>query len=188
MSVRAEREVRRFTVDEVERMVEAGIIREDEPLELLEGELVVVSPQGPPHASVTSLLHDAVRDAYRGAFAVREAKPMVAGPRGLPEPDIAVFRGTQRDFLSRHPRGDEAVLVVEVAHTSHAEDHEKAAVYARAGVPVYWLLDLPNRRLEVYAAPLADEGRYALVRLLREDEEVELPALDVRWRVATLLP
>ena len=168
-------------------MVEVGILAEDEPLELVDGELIVVPPQSPPHASLTTLLHDELRAAYRDGYVVREAKPLVAGPDSLPEPDLAVCRGSHADFGARHPRGDEAVLVIEVARTSVRTDRKKAAAYARAGVGTYWLIDLVSLRVEVHTEPHAD-GRYALVRVPAPDDEVELPYAAIKWPVARLLP
>lgn len=182
-----DRVTRRFTVDEVLAMVDAGILHEDEPLELIDGELIVVPPQGPPHAGTATRLRDRFIAAFGEGYVVREDKPMIAGPDSLPEPDIGVFRGTHDDFTQRHPRGDESVLVMELARTSLALDRYKAGPYARAGVPVYWLLDMKARRLEVHTEPHAD-GRYALVRVLAEDDDVPVPELDIAWRVGSLLP
>jgi Uma2 family endonuclease len=177
---------RRFTVAEYETMVRAGIFGEDEHVELIDGDVVMVPPQGPEHSGCTTILDDRLSDAYGDGFVVREAKPLVTDD-GVPEPDHAVVRGASREFVKRHPRADEAVLVVEVAWTSQALDRAKAAVYARAGAPVYWLLDLAARRLEVHTEPQRD-GRYRVARVLAETDEVALPEIDVRWRVADLLP
>jgi Uma2 family endonuclease len=183
----AYRPTRRFTADEVLRMVDAGILAEDEPLELLDGELVVVTPQGPSHAGTTTVLHDRLRAAYGSAFVVREAKPMVAGIDSLPEPDLAVFRADARAFFERHPGGDEAVLIVEVAKTSLLVDLAKAETYARASVATYWLIDLVSRRLEVRTEPHAD-GRYGVVNVLAAGDVIALPASDEKWKVAELFP
>ncbi|MCB9536958.1 MAG: Uma2 family endonuclease [Myxococcales bacterium] len=185
MHAQTQHRTRRFTVDEVLNMIDAGILGEDEPLELIDGELIYVSPQGPPHASLTNNIRDDLFLAYGAGAHVREAKPIIAGDDSLPEPDVAVFRGHRDDYAGRHPRGDECLLAVEVAHTSHSADRAKAAVYAAAGVPVYWLVDLPARRLEVHGEPRPD-GRYALVRVLAGDDRVSLPGLDVTWRVGDL--
>jgi Uma2 family endonuclease len=182
-----ERTTRRFTVDEVLAMVEAGILHEDEPLELIEGELIMVPPQGPPHAGTATRLRDRLIAAYGTGHVVREDKPMIAGADSLPEPDIGVFHGTHDEFTRRHPRGDEAVLVMELARTSLVLDRYKAGPYARAGVPVYWLLDMKARRLEVHTEPHAD-GRYAVVHVLAEQDEVALPGLAIGWQVSSLLP
>jgi Uma2 family endonuclease len=178
---------RRFTVEEVRSMVETGILREDEPVELLEGELVMSPPQGPEHAGTMSWLTRRLGEAYPSEYAVRPQAPLVSGDDSLPEPDVAVLRGSYREFMKRHPRADEAVLLVEVAFTSLKLDREKARIYARAGAPVYWLLDIEGRRLEVHTEP-SPSGRYDVVTLYSEDKDVALPGLDVRWRVRDLLP
>ncbi|MCA9557604.1 MAG: Uma2 family endonuclease [Myxococcales bacterium] len=186
MSLETVHQTRRFTVDEVMTMVASGILAEDEPLELLRGELVVVSPQGPPHATATSRMARTLYRAYAPPTLVREAKPLAVSDDSLPEPDFSIVEGDEDTFFERHPRGDEAVLVIEVSYTSQQADHDKAAIYASAMVPVYWLLDLKARRLEVHSEPEAD-GRYGVVRLLHESDEVELPRTRVRLRVGDLL-
>lgn len=178
--------IHKLTVDQVLRMVEQGILAGDEPVELLEGVLVEMSPQGPRHASTISQLTDRLRAEYAPAAVVREEKPLIASEVSLPEPDVAVVRGTHRDYVDRHPSGTDTLLTVEIAFTSQALDRRKAAVYANAGVPVYWMLDLAGRRLLVCERPA--NGEYGLVRLLGEDDEVDLPGRPVRWRVGSMLP
>ncbi|HEY3815517.1 MAG TPA: Uma2 family endonuclease [Polyangiaceae bacterium] len=176
---------RPLSPQDVLRMVEAGILRPDEPVELLKGRLLLVSPQGPPHASVVGALAEALRAAYGAGHAVREEKPLHL-PDSLPEPDIAVVRGAQLDYVARHPGGADAVLVVEVAVTSQALDHDKARIYARAAVPVLWLLDIPARRLEVHLEPQTD-GRYRVVQILGDEDEVTPPGTGSRLAVRAFL-
>lgn len=163
---------RRFTVQEVKRMVEAGILREDERIELIEGRLCTVSPQGPDHSYVTLTLAARLRGLYGIAMTVREEKPLDCGADSLPEPDIAVVVGEPTVHRDQHPRGDECVLVVEVAKTSQASDQAKAAVYAKAGVPEYWLVDLAAYQVVVHRA-LAD-GRYGDIVTLAGDGRLSL--------------
>jgi Uma2 family endonuclease len=166
-------------------MVEDGILDEDEPVELLDGELVVVSPQGPRHAARLAELDQRLTEAYRATAHVRAQLPVEARPHSLPEPDLAVVRGAPRDFRDRHPSSGDVVLVVEIARTSHAVDRKKAGLYGAAGMPVYWLLDIANRCLEVFSGA-AHDG-FAQHVVLRPGEEVELPGLDARWPVADLV-
>ncbi len=174
-------------------MVEVGVLGEDEPLELQDGELIVVSqspaatPIEPPHATATTLVRDVLMAAYQGVAHVREAKPIIAGATDLPEPDLAVVEGGVREYASRHPNGSEAWLVVEVARTSLQADRAKIRTYARAGVPVYWLIDLEARRLEEYAQPTS-EGSYALVRVCAGDDILTLPRTTRTTRLRDLLP
>jgi Uma2 family endonuclease len=183
----SERPRRPFTVEEVLRMVDAGVLRENEPVELIHGELVVVSPQGPPHSTATTLARDFLSRAYGDGYVVREAKPLIAGASELPEPHLAVVRGSVRDFAVRHPSGSDAVLLLEVAKTSLQIDRGKVDVYARAGVPHYWILDLTSRRLELYTDP-DPGGHYRVVRVLSELDSAQLPEVRVSLQVGELLP
>ncbi len=168
-------------------MVELGILRDDEPLELIDGELVIVSPQGPAHLAVTAGLRRMLEGAYGPRHLGITHSPLLAGDGSLPEPDVMIVRGDHHAFVRRLPTGSDAVLVVEIAQTSQAADRRKAEIYARAGVAVYWLLDLVARRLEVRTGPTED-GQYTETRLLLEDEEVALPGLDQRMAVKDMLP
>jgi Uma2 family endonuclease len=174
-----------FSPRDVARMVDEGILRPDEPVELLEGRLVIVSPQGPPHASLVGALAEKLRAAYGARHAVREEKPLELSD-SLPEPDVAVVRGEQLDYAAQHPSGSDALLVVEVAVTSQMLDRDKARLYAKASVPVFWLLDVPARRLEVHTDPQPD-GRYRFVQVLSDEDAAGPPETQTRWKVRELL-
>jgi Uma2 family endonuclease len=176
---------RLFSAAEVLRMVDEGILADDEPVELLEGELLVTPPQGPSHAAVVSDLDERLAGAYRPGCHVRAQCPLGGAVDSLPEPDLAVVRGKPRDYLASHPKGDQIVLVVEVARTSQAFDRRKVRVYAKIGVPVYWLVDLEGRRLEVRSTPDGDD--YRVTRILREGESAALPEIAIAWEVGSLL-
>ncbi len=167
-------------------MVDAGILGKNEPVELLDGVLVEMSPQGPIHAASISGVADRLRTAYAGRATVREEKPLAAGPYSLPEPDIAVVRGRPGDYMTGHPGSPDVIVAIELAWSSQNEDRRKAAVYAAAGVAVYWLVDLKDRRLEVRTNPL--DGAYTSTQVLAETDVVSVPELDVRWSVRDLLP
>jgi Uma2 family endonuclease len=177
----------RFTVDEVTQMVRSGILGEEDRVELIEGELLVMSPGEPPHANTVDRLAERLRGIYSADCRIRVQLQLDVSPVTQPEPDIAVVRGDERTYGARHPRGDDCVLVVEVAYSSRRRDLVKAQLYARAGVPVYWMVDLEKACLVVHERPRAD-GSYAHVRVLDGADEVELPGNAVRWRVADLLP
>jgi Uma2 family endonuclease len=181
-----ELERRKLTADEVTTMVEAGVLGEDEPLELIDGELIVMVPQGPVHRTLIIELAERFRKTYAADAHVQTQVPVAAGPDSLPEPDVAVVRGTPRDFMSSHPTGRDVILAVEVAVSSHAVDRLKADVYAAASVPEYWLLDVPGRRLEVHRH--ASPNGYGVRTVLAEDEEITLPRTSASCRVHELLP
>jgi Uma2 family endonuclease len=177
---------RRFTVDEVNRMAAQGILGEDEPVELLDGELLIVSPQDPRHGATVAALARRLTDLYRVDAHLRPQLPLNAAPDSLPEPDLAVVKGQPLDYQHRHPVGVETLLVVEVARASQAVDRRKAQIYAAAGVPIYWLVDLTERRIEVFSQP-SPAGIFTLRRTLNPGEEVHLPGLDLRLAVSEIV-
>jgi Uma2 family endonuclease len=176
-----------FTAADLETMVDAGILDEDERVELLDGDLILVSPQGPRHAALLAELRGLLAEAFGLSWHVRVQSPLAAGSHSLPEPDLAVVRGAPRSYLDRHPEGGDACLVVELAASSQDLDRAKARIYAAAGVAEYWLLDLVARRLEVRSEPGLD-GSYRLFRVLRAEERVTVPGCGRELLVAALLP
>lgn len=177
----------KFTVDDVMQMVAAGILDEDDRIELIEGDLLAMSPQDPPHASVIQRLTARLIAAFGAGYCVRAQLPLAISDRSLPEPDLVVARGDERAYDQRHPGGRDTVLVIEVSWSSRQRDLRKAEIYGSGGVPVYWRFDVESRRLETYGE-LAADGTYTLVRVLDDASEVEVPVVGVRWRVADLLP
>ncbi|MEQ1571540.1 MAG: Uma2 family endonuclease [Myxococcota bacterium] len=177
---------RRFTAADVTRMVAAGILGEDDPLELIDGELIIVSPQGTVHRGLTVRIRRLLEAAFGPSFHVQDHSPIDAGPDSLPEPDVAVVRGDVDTFLDHHPTGADLALVVEISVTTQAMDRAKAAVYARAGVAEYWNLDVEARRLTVYRHPHPDRAEYALAEFLHAEDHVA--AASVTLPVSRLLP
>ena len=184
---------RRFTRAEYERLVDQGFFRSDERLELLDGRLVVREPQGSPHVTAVGLALDALQRAFGRVFHVRVQAPIAAADDSELEPDLAVVRGTRRLYRDTHPGS--AVLIVEIADSSLVLDRRrKGAVYARAGVADYWIVNLRDRVLEVYRAPIRAASprivwKYRSVRVLHEGGTVSpLAAPAARIRVRDLLP
>src|SRR5262245_27684805 len=144
---------RRFTRVEYERLVEAGMFRPDERLELLAGILVVREPQGSRHAAVIGLVEDALRACFGPGWLVRVQMPIALDDESEPEPDLAVVAGGWRDYEAAHPA--RPVLIVEVSESSLGQDRgDKAGLYARARVPDYWIVDLVSRSIEVHREPV----------------------------------
>lgn len=177
---------RRFSADDVMRMLEAGVLNESDPVELIDGELIQMSPQGPLHRSRTVRVRQLLEAAFGSGFHVQDHSPIAAGPDSLPEPDVAVIRGEVDDFADRHPAGPDVALVVEISMTTQAYDRAKAAIYAQAGVPTYWNLDLHGRRLFVYGDLRAELGEYATVTTLAAGDTVAAGASALA--VSDLLP
>ena len=146
--------VRRFTVDEYHQMIQAGILGENDNVELLEGWIVPKMPRNPVRDALISWVHNRVlAPRLRGGWFCRGQSAIIT-PDSEPEPDLAVIRGSERDYLSRHPRPADTALAVEVADSSLARDRSiKARLYASAGVPLYWIINLVDDQIEVYTQP-----------------------------------
>jgi Uma2 family endonuclease len=143
---------RLWTVHEFEHAIDAGIFGPDERLELIHGEILHKMPQNSPHSSGISAIEAALRPLFVTGSYLRIQMPLVLGEYERPEPDVAVVPGAWRDYTRSHPTT--ALLVVEVADTTLLADRrDKAAIYAGAGIADYWILNLPERRLEVYRRP-----------------------------------
>src|SRR5262245_47195032 len=177
---------RNFSRSEYENMIRAGILGEDEHLELIGGRIVVMSPEGPRHAAAIDLCAEALRRAFPSGQTVRVQHPLAVDADDEPEPDLAVVHGGPRDHAVEHPH--EAVLVVEVAESSLEYDRrDKALLYARAGFSDYWIVDIANRTVEIRRDP-APTGYATIVILASGDEIAPLAAPETRVAVAALLP
>lgn len=148
---------RRWTREEYYRAAEAGIFMPNERLELIDGEVYAqVSPQNSPHAWSIVLTASALRGVLGEGFITREEKPIIISDDTEPEPDLAVVKGSPRDYTD-HPTSDDVVLLVEVSDTTYGSDTRfKASLYASEGVPDYWVLNLKKRELEVCREPAPD--------------------------------
>lgn len=143
---------RSWTYTEFENAWKQGIFCPEERLELIEGEIVEKMPQDSGHAAGIGACEEAIKRAFPSGCWVRIQMPLLISEGNAPEPDLAVVRGSWRDYRSGHPTT--ALLVIEVAETSLAYDRTtKAGLYARAGVTEYWILNLTHRLLEVYRQP-----------------------------------
>jgi Uma2 family endonuclease len=134
-------------------LVDAGILTEDDPVELLGGWLIRKMTQEPAHPVAVDMIRDAFANRLTRPCYVRTQAPITL-PEGEPEPDVALVRGKREDFLQRHPGPDAILMAVEVADTSLARDRGvKRQIYAQAGIPVYWIVNLVEREIEVYTEP-----------------------------------
>jgi Uma2 family endonuclease len=156
MSVVAERY--RFTVEEYHRMIDAGIFHEDDHVELLDGEIFVMTPIGRLHTSVVDRLTRFLVSRLGDRAIVRVQGPVPAGPRSEPEPDIALLRDVQDFYATTTLEPDSVLLVVEVADTSLGYDRAKLRIYAAAGIVEVWIVNLQGGVVETHRRP--DAGIY----------------------------
>jgi Uma2 family endonuclease len=184
---------RRWTRVEYDRLIDVGIFRTGEHLELLGGQLVVSEPQGTLHATAVGLVEDTLRACFGPGWVVRVQMPIALDDESEPEPDVAVVPGTRWDYEAAHP--SRPALLVEVAESSLAADRvTKAALYARAGIADYWILNLVDRVLEVCRDPVTAATqsagwRYRDIAVLHSGASIApLARPDVPVEVVALLP
>jgi len=144
----------RFSVAQYHQMIRLGILTNDDPVELLEGWIIHKMPKNPPHRAATTLTRSALEEIVPQGWYVDAQEPITLGD-SEPEPDVVVVRGNTRDYLDRHPGSQDLALIIEIADSTLERDRtSKKRLYARAGIPVYWIVNLPEQKLEVYTEPI----------------------------------
>ena len=145
---------RSFTVEEYYRMARVGILTEDDRVELIEGEIIKMTPVGSRHAACVDRLTHLFSASVRGQAIVRVQNPVRLSERSEPQPDLALLRFRPDFYASSHPGPQDVLLVIEVAETSLELDREiKLPLYARSGIAEAWLVDLAGQQLEVCLRP-----------------------------------
>jgi Uma2 family endonuclease len=177
---------RRFTVEDYYRMADAGILTEDDRVELLDGEVVDTTPIGSRHAACVGRLNRLLTGALGDRAIVRVQNPIRLDRRSEPQPDLAVLRCRDDFYAAGHPEPADVFLVIEVAETSVDTDRAvKVPLYARAGVPAVWLVILPQSRVVSYRTPAGDHyghtGEFARGQRIHVEEwpDVSLAVDDV---------
>lgn len=174
MSVQIQR--RWFNVDEYYRMIDAGILSEDDRVELIEGEVIKMSPIGKFHAACVKRLNELFVLLVGRTATVSVQDPIRLNDFSEPQPDIALLKRRGDFYSSGHPMPEDVLLVVEVADTSAQYDRMiKMPLYARAGIPEVWLIDVARDLIEVYSQPA--NGRYQSFREARRGETLNLSSL-----------
>jgi Uma2 family endonuclease len=176
--------VARWTLDDYHDMLEAGLF-EGRPIELLNGLIVEMPPEGPEHADTSTLLMPQLWGAANGRYQVRAAKPISIPPNDSePEPDIALVR--DRSYRKAHPHPEDIFLVIEFSQTSLEKDTEdKRLVYAQAGIADYWVVNLRDRCVILYRDP--SEGDYQSEQTVYSGDLAPLAFPDVTININRLL-
>jgi Uma2 family endonuclease len=170
--------IRRFTVREYDAMAQAGILQEDSNVELLEGWIVPKTTKRPPHDGTIDLVAYLVSRLLGAGWFIRSQNALVTSD-SEPEPDLAVVRGSPGDYRDRHPIGADVGLIIEVADATVRQDRRKAKIYAAAGIPHYWIVNLDQRQLEIYAQPVSDtDSDYRSHEIRRANDEAVSIVLD----------
>lgn len=150
---------RLFTVDEYHQMARAGILTETDRVELIEGEIIAMSPIGVRHAACVKRLNDLFSLHFRGEAIISVQDPIKLSRYSEPEPDVALLRYRADYYAEKTPEAADVLLIVEVADTTVAFDRQvKEGLYARAGIQEYWIVNLVDSVIEVYRQPA--DGTY----------------------------
>lgn len=182
----------RVSVERYHDMIARGFFAENERFELLNGVIVEKMTKNPPHASVTRKCVQLLTRLVPPSWSVFSQDPITL-TTSEPEPDVTIVKGEAEDFVTRHPRAEDILLVIEVADCSLVTDRFKAGIYAAAQIGHYWIVNIPERVIEVYSAPkLQGEGAsYGERKVFQGDAEVpvEIEGKVVgQVRVSELLP
>ncbi len=184
---------RRFSVPEYHRLTEIGVLTEDDNLELIEGYLVNRQACSPAHDCAIQILHESLRTELVIGWCCRIKSAITLGD-SEPDPDIAIARGNERTFAAHHPAPREIGAVIEVSDSTLLGDRaDKGRIYARANIPVYWIVNLIDRQIEVYEQPSGPTASpsYAAPTIYKPGDSISLNldgAIVATFAVDELLP
>ncbi len=176
----------KWMLDRYHQAIEAGIFT-DQSVELLQGDIVVMTPEGEPHAYHNTEAGDYLRKLLGDRVKIRDAKPITLPNNSEPEPDIAVVKPLGKVYRTHHPHPGDIFWVIEISQATLAKDiGQKKTVYAEAGIPEYWVVDLNNSQLTVFRD--LRQGEYATEQVLTEGTVSPSAFKDVLIEVQNFLP
>ena len=177
----------RFTVDDYYRLAQAGILGEDDRVELIEGEIVMMTPIGSRHAASVSAITRLLIGAVADRAIVRVQLPLRLDDHSEPEPDVCLARPRRDEYSAGHPGPRDVFLLIEISDSSLGYDRGvKLPLYGRSGVPAVWILDLGRGLVEVYSEPSPDG--YLERRTLRSGDRIAVPGTEVSIDAGQLFP
>lgn len=186
MIVKMER--RLWTVDEFHHMAKAGILHEEDRLELIEGDIVTMSPIGVRHMACGNKLTDTFSASFTGKAIISVQNPLAVSKESEPVPDIVLFKYRDDFYADEMPEISDVLLVVEVADTTIAYDRNvKRPLYARAGIPDYWLVNLVDNVIEIHREP-EDDTYTKITTAYRSDSVTAVAFPDTPFAVTDLIP
>jgi Uma2 family endonuclease len=174
-----------WTKKEYYKLIDIGFFN-GKSAELIEGEIIEMSPMKSPHAVTIRLVETVLAKVFGKNYDVRGQLPIDLGDINEPEPDVAVVKGNIRDYLESHPKTAELIVEISAATLSY-DRNTKAKLYARNGIKDYWIVDLKKRRVEVCRIPKLD--KYQEITFFNENDEVSpLAKSEASIKVSELLP
>ena len=171
-----------FTTTEYHKLLETGFFTEDDRVELIDGEIITMSPIGPKHAASVKRLIAFLNRKISAAMLIGAQDPITLNEFSAPQPDISILNFRDDYYASGHPEPEDTLIAIEVADSSVEYDRQvKIPKYAEAGIPEAWLIDLINDRIEIYALPA--EGIYQEIRIVLRHQKIisrTLPQLELK--------
>jgi len=175
---------RMINVNEYHKMAEVGILKSTDRLELLNGEIVYMSPIGSKHAGIVDRLADFLTDLLKGNYTIKIQAPILLNDTNEPEPDITICTYRSDYYIEKLPEPKEIEIVIEVADSSYLRDKEiKSTLYASGNIPAYWIVNIELNRIEVYSKP--SKGRYRMLEEFEKGDKINL--LDHMIKVEDIL-
>ena len=165
-----------FNVDQYYRLAEAGVLQPDDRVELIEGEIIRMPPIGSPHAARVTRLNRLLQNLLGQSVIVSIQNPVRLNDYSEPVPDAAVLKPREDFYAAQHPTPEDVLLIVEVSDSTILTDRNvKVPLYARAGIPEVWLVNLPKQVIEVYSEPA--EGKYQKALTFEPGEVLTSPTV-----------
>ncbi|MEM9855965.1 MAG: Uma2 family endonuclease [Bacteroidota bacterium] len=168
---------KKFTVDDYYLLAEAGIISYDDRVELIHGEIIEMSPHNPPHSVCINRLNMLFASQLAGKAIVSVQLSLTLDNYNEPEPDLVLYKHRDDFYKGEKSKPENALLVIEVANTTIKYDRGvKRELYAKAGIPEYWIVDVKNQLLERYTVP--EKGQFEQKEILEKEDSVKLSQLN----------
>lgn len=162
-----------FTIDEYHQMAELGVLKKEDRLELIEGDIVHMAAIGSVHAACVNRLNRLFNKVFPEDILIGVQNPVILDDFSEPEPDLSLLKARKDFYAKRHPTAEDIFLIVEVADSSMQYDQEvKLPLYAQSGIPEVWIIDLNAARIDVYTHCTARERRYKFRRSFFSGETV----------------
>lgn len=181
----------KLSVAQYHGMIRAGILTEDDPVELINGYVIEKMPKNPRHRAATKLLRTVLEQLICEGYYVDSQEPITLSD-SEPELDVMIIRGDTRDYLDHHPQAQDVALIVEVSDSTLSRDRPlKKSLYAHHGIPHYWILNLVDKQLEIFSQPEPKTATYAVEQILQPEDKLQLsltPNMPIAFPVKQVFP
>lgn len=171
-----------FTIKEYHKMAEVGILTPTDRVELINGEIIRMSPIKSPHANSISIIEELLFEQLIKKVTIRTQSPISIPDKSEPEPDIAVVKYGRKRYSKKHPSPADVFLIIEVADSTLKFDSTiKKELYANSRIPEYWIINIPDSQIEVFKSPI--NGIYTKTLIYKDDELIQAEKIDFKMHV-----